>query len=286
VLIGLGALAVGAFGPGLLGACLALVAVWRWRRLGKSTRLARTAWILLVLGPLPVLMLPVAYLFNLNLEDALRTSANQVRYLVTVTGPALFALFPGTLRAALVLKRFLPESAAPGQIAMLAAPACTVVYLLPLGVLAQVAFHPRLYWGMLLIACSPLVPLLAARWLLRRESPKRAANIVQTIAVVQGALGALGLALLVVWVEGHPLLSDLLGQIDPVWIVGVVLNMLASQWLTTVVVTDLLILILHQVRKSAQSLSNTAEGEVLGQKLDALGSSLRPVRPRETGSHE
>ena len=128
VVVGLVALTVGALGPGLMGICLALAAVWRWRRLGRSSRLARAAWGLWVLGPLPILILPVAHLFHLNLEDSLRTSANQVRYLLTVTSPAFFALLPGILRAALVLKRFLPESQAPGHITMLAAPACTVAY--------------------------------------------------------------------------------------------------------------------------------------------------------------
>jgi hypothetical protein len=136
-LLGLVALVVGAFGPGLVGACLALVAIWSWRRLRTSSRLARAAWVLWVLGPLPVLLLPLAHLFNLSAEDSLKTSATQVRHLPTVLAPAFFALLPGTLRAALVLERFLPESRAPGQITLLAAPACTVVYLLPLGVLAQ-----------------------------------------------------------------------------------------------------------------------------------------------------
>ena len=137
LVLGLVALVVGAFGPGLVGAWLALAAVWSWRRLGSSLRLARAAWVLWVLGPLPILLLPVAHLLHLSAADALKTSSHQVLYLLTVTAPAFFALLPGTLRAALVLERLLPESRAPGQITLLAAPACTVVYLLPLGVLAQ-----------------------------------------------------------------------------------------------------------------------------------------------------
>lgn len=277
----LAAVAVCAFGPGLVGSCLALAAVWWWRRLGRSSRLARTAWVLWVLGPLPVLMLPVAQLFDLNWEDGLKTSANQVRYLLTVTAPAFFALLPGTLRAALVLKRVLPESPAPGRITMLAAPACTLAYVLPLAVLAQLAFNPWLYLGLLLLAASPLVPLLAVRWLLRRDSPSRAARLVRIIAGVQGALAALGLALLAVWLWKYPLLRELLGNMDPVWLLGLLANMLGSQWLTTVVVTDLLISMLHQVRKSAQALADTAEGEALAQKIDALGDSLRPAGPRK-----
>jgi hypothetical protein len=277
LLLGLAALLVGAFGPGLVGACLALAAVWSWRRLGKSSRLARATWVLWVLGPLPVLLLPVARLFDLNAEDSLKTSAHQVRHLLTVTAPAFFALLPGTLRSALVLKRFLPESKAPGQITLLAAPACAVAYLLPLAVLAQLAFHRELYLGLLLLACSPLVPLLAARRLLRRDTPRRAARVVRTVVLVQGALGALGVVLIAGWLGEHPLLRALLGQVNAVWVLGLVAKVLASKWLTTVVVTDLLLSLLHQGRESARSLADTAEGEALARKLDALGQSLRPA---------
>jgi hypothetical protein len=73
----------------------------------------------------------------------------------------------------------------------------------------------------------------------------------------------------------------LLGQIDAVWVMGLVAKVLASKWLTAVVVTDLMVSMLHQGRESAQSLADTAEGEALAQKLDALGHSLRPAtRPR------
>jgi hypothetical protein len=279
LLLGVAALAVGAFGPGLGGACLALAAAWSWRRLGTSSRLTRAAWVLWVLGPLPVLLLPVAHLFHLNAEDSLKTSAHQVRYLLTVTAPAFFALLPGTLRAALVLKRFLPESRAPGQITLLAAPACLVAYLLPLAVLAQLAFHPGLYLGLLLLAGSPLVPLLAARGLLRRDTPARAARLVRAITVVQGALGALGVALIAWCLGEHPLLRTWLGRISPAWVLGLAAKVLASKWLTTVVVTDLLVSMLHQGRESARSLADTAEGEALARKLDALGHALRRAEP-------
>jgi hypothetical protein len=279
LVLGLAALAVGAFGPGLAGACLALFAVWSWRRLRPSSRYARAAWVLWVLGPLPILLLPVAHLLHLSAADALKTSSHQVLYLLTVTAPAFFALLPGTLRAALVLERLLPESRAPGQITLLAAPACLVAYLLPLGVLAQLAFHSGLYLGLLLLAGSPLVPLLAVRRLLRRDTPDRAARLVWTIVVIQGALGVLGLALVVRWLGEHPWLRDLLGRISLVWVLGLVAKVLASKWLTTVVVTDLLVSLLHQGRESARFLADTPEGAALARKLDALGDALRRADP-------
>jgi hypothetical protein len=281
LLLGLAAVVVCAFGPALVGACLGLAALWSWRRLGTSSRLARAAWALWVLGPLPVLLLPLSYLFNLSAQDALTTSARNVGFVLTVTTPALFALLPGTLSAALVLKRFLPESRAPGQITLLAAPACTVSYLLPLAVLAQLAFHPGLYLGLLLLALSPLVPLLAARRLLRRDPPSRATRLLRIIVLAQGAVAALGLALVVRWLGEHPLLRDVLGEVSPVWVAGWVAKVLASKWLTTVVVTDLVVSLLHQGRESARSLADTAEGKALAEKLDALGDALRPAGPRK-----
>lgn len=280
-LVGFFAVLIGALGPGLLGSCYALAAIWSWRRLGRSGWYARAAWALWVLGPLPILLLPLPYLFHLNAVDSLKTSAAQVRHLLTVTVPALFALLPGAVRGALVLERFLPESRAPGQVALVAAPACAAAYLVPLGIVAQLAFHTGLYLGLLLLAVSPLVPLIAVPWLLRRDTPERARRIVWVIGALQGALGAAGVVLLLLFVADHPLLQTWLGKIDPVWAAGLVIKVLAGKWLMTVVVSDLLISMLHQGQQAAHSLTGTAEGEALGRKLDALGAALRTHHPSE-----
>jgi hypothetical protein len=279
LVLGLVAVVIGALGPGVLGGGLALAAVWTWRRLGTSSRYARVAWVMWVLGPLPLLLTPVARLFDLDMADTLKTSSTQVRQLITVTAPAFLALLPGVLRSALILERFLPESRAPGQITLLAAPACAVAYLIPLGVVAQLWFQPGLYLGLLLLAGSPLVPLLAVHWLLRRNSARHSARLVRNIVVVQVVISALGLALVARWLGEHPLLRELLGHIKPIWVLGLAAKMLASQWLTTVVVTDVVVSLLHQGREAARHLTDTAEGEVLAEKLDALSQSLRPARP-------
>ena len=216
-------------------------------------------------------------------QDALRTSATQVRYLVAGIAPALFALLPGILRSGLVLKRFLPESRAPGQITLLAAPVCTVAYLLPLAALAQLAFQS----GALPGACcsSPSRPscrCLAVRRLLRRDPPGRAARLVRTIATIQGMLVVVGALLIVRWLGEHAQLRELArASRTPVWMAGFAAKMLASKWLTTVVVTDVLLAMMDQGRESARSLADTAEGESLARKLDALGHALRPDGTRE-----
>jgi hypothetical protein len=75
--------------------------------------------------------------------------------------------------------------------------------------------------------------------LLRRDTPNRAVRLVRTIVVVQGALGAVGVVLVARWLGEHPLMRELLGQVNLVWVLGLVAKVLASKWLTTVVVTDL-----------------------------------------------
>jgi len=279
IVVGEVALLLCAVGPGLVGACLALGALGSWRRPRRSSRLTRGAWILLVLGPLPLLLLPIAYIFSLEGQDALKTSTSQVRYLLTVTAPSLFALLPGILSASLVLARMLPESRTPGQITLIAAPACIVAYLLPLGVLAQLAFQAEPYLGLLLLASSPVVPLLAARRLLRRNTPIQAARLVRTIHLFQAVLAGLGAVLLIGWVAENPLLRAWVGQVDGLWVLGLLARVLASKWLTTVVVVDLLVSILHQGQQAACALADTTEGELLARKLDALGNSLRSAEP-------
>jgi hypothetical protein len=232
-----------------------------------------------VLGPLPVLLVPVAHLLRLDAGDALRTSTYQVRYLLTTVAPALFALLPGALNAALVLKRYLPESRAPGLIILVAAPACAAVYLLLLGVLTQVAFHRELYLGLLLLACSPAVPLVAARRFLRRDTPERAARLVRTVGAVRAVVVALAAVLLAGWAGDHPLLRAWLGRVHPVWVAGVAAGMLASMWLTTVVVTDVLVSMLYQGLEAARSLAGTAAEDSLTRKINALGDSFRPAAP-------
>ena len=275
IVLGLVAVAICAVGPGIAGTILVAVALGTWRRLRPSNRMARTAWILWVLGPLPVMILPISHIFELVGEDAIITSANQVLYLLTVTAPALFALLPGILTASLLLKRFLPESQAPGQIIRLTAPACIVAYLLPLGILAQLAFDPKLYLGFLLIVSSPAVPLLALRLLVKPSTPRQALRIVKSITLVQASLGAMGATILILWLGEHPQIRAWLDDIDAVWVLGFVARILASKWLTAVVVADVLITMLHQNREAALSLAGTEHGEVLTQKLDALGYSLR-----------
>ena len=73
-------------------------------------------------------------------------------------------------------------------------------------------------------------------------------TLVWEIVAIQTALAALGVVLLVGWLGEHPLLRTWLGRINAVWVVGLAAKVLASKWLTEVVVTDLQLSLLHQGR--------------------------------------
>jgi hypothetical protein len=84
-------------------------------------------------------------------------------YYVFVLTPAVLALVPGLLRACVRIKRLLPESILPGWFLVIAAPFNSLLVLMTVVALAQVAPSPLLVAGMLLWLAAPLTYLARAR---------------------------------------------------------------------------------------------------------------------------
>jgi hypothetical protein len=84
-------------------------------------------------------------------------------YYIFVLSPAILALIPGLLRACVRIKRLLPESILPGWFLVAAAPFNSLLVLVMVVALAQVAPSPLLVAGMLLWLAAPLVYLTRAR---------------------------------------------------------------------------------------------------------------------------
>jgi hypothetical protein len=84
-------------------------------------------------------------------------------YYVFVLSPAVLALVPGLLRACVRIKRLLPESILPGWVLVAAAPFNSLLVLVMVVALAQVAPSPLLLAGMLLWLAAPLAYLVRAR---------------------------------------------------------------------------------------------------------------------------
>jgi hypothetical protein len=84
-------------------------------------------------------------------------------YYVFVLSPAVLALVPGLLRACVRIKRLLPESILPGWFLVVATPFNSLLVLVTVVALAQVAPSPLLVAGMLLWLAAPLAYLARAR---------------------------------------------------------------------------------------------------------------------------
>jgi hypothetical protein len=258
----------------LAGFVLVVAATWFWARLPRSRRLARAAWLVGFLGPLPVFLLPMTHLLDLHGMDAARTAAGQIHAILTVTIPPLLALLPGAARAALVIERFLPESEAPGWLALLTAPFCALGYVLLLGVVLQLSVSPWLVGGLLLLTASPLVTLARWRELVQRDTPQVGARAARSIAWMQVSLSAAGLALLTRYVADKPVLVDLLGHVNIWWFLSFVAGVLSLRILVTVVLVDLFIDLLYRGRESARKLAGTPTEATLDRKITALGRAL------------
>ena len=84
-------------------------------------------------------------------------------YYLFVLSPAVLALVPGLLRACVRIKCLLPESILPGWFLVAAAPFNSLLVLVTVVALAQVAPSPLLISGMLLWLAAPLAYLARAR---------------------------------------------------------------------------------------------------------------------------
>jgi hypothetical protein len=106
-------------------------------------------------------------------------------YYLFVLSPAVLALVPGLLRACVRIKLLLPESILPSWFLVAAAPFNSLLVLVTVVALAQVAPSPLLVAGMLLWLAAPLAYLARARAFtrpLRSSEDLRGLTRVQLVA--------------------------------------------------------------------------------------------------------
>ena len=132
-----------------------------WDDLVRSHRSMMRGWIVGLLVPFLLAVIPVSAYFRLpeiDPEQALQREMG-LQLLGLIVGvkeyfmlfPAFLSIFVGALRSALLVKRFLPEAAAPGWIAVVSAPVFFLALLSLLALLAQIGASPLLIVGFLLV---------------------------------------------------------------------------------------------------------------------------------------
>jgi hypothetical protein len=153
----------------------ALLALLLWARPSASRVLLLAGWCASFLVPVAIALTPWSW-WTVEPPPPATAAARLVRqyeriveglvwsnYYVFVLSPAVLALVPGLLRACVRIKRLLPESILPGWFLVAAAPFNSLLVLLTVVALAQVAPSPLLLGGMLLWLAAPLAYLTRAR---------------------------------------------------------------------------------------------------------------------------
>jgi len=157
----------------------ALLAAVFWARPRRSRTILLVGWAASFLVPVAIALTPWDW-WNVEAPPAASHEANLARqygritegfvwgyYYIVVLSPAVLALVPGMMRACLSVKRLLPESILPGWFLVVAAPFNSLLVLIVVVALTQIAPSPLLIAGMLLWLAAPLAYLVRASAFIR-----------------------------------------------------------------------------------------------------------------------
>lgn len=272
----------------------ALLALVFWTRPRKSRTILLAGWAASFLVPVAIALTPWGW-WNVEPPPAATYEASLARqygrvtegliwgyYYIVVLSPAVLALVPGIMRACICIKRLLPESILPGWFLVLAAPFNSLLVLVVVVALTQIAPSPLLVMGMLLWLAAPMAYLVRASAFIRPFSTSedlrkqaRVQNFVWSMFIVS-------LAFLIgygaTWeVSGlHLIGMDSKTSLFRPWQVGrYLLNLLGNSLYISVLGADLLLgaclLVWRHHREFTQS-TRTAEYDHLMQQLAAQTS--------------
>jgi hypothetical protein len=155
-----------------------IASLFQWARLKQGRQLIGWGWIISFLGPILLSLLPGNWLFRLEAattqdrlvaEELTRYSiATLVFFTLALYLPVfMISIAFGVQRACLRLKTLLPESTLPGLLLAIFSPVISLV-LYPFFVFgAQIASHPFLIIGMVLVMGAPLIYLVRSEWFTR-----------------------------------------------------------------------------------------------------------------------
>lgn len=269
-----------------VSAFLVAIAAARWKDVQVSRRWSRLAWLIMVLGPVLISYVPVAHLMNYHHVAADEREAWQIAFPMVfavraffTVAPVALGLFPGIIRGCMSLKTLMPESGAPGWVAVIVAPLYVILLLAMVSVLAQLQGDILLSCGVLLYIGGPLLYAVRGGQLVRSHCTRESAKIVGRVRTQASLLTMAGAVLLAVYLLRLPGFS---------WIAvaslltGVGANML----LITVVAADLLLRLLHLAHTHARELAGSEAERLLDAKyrgLASVGLGIQGAAPRQAG---
>lgn len=160
----------------------------RWKDVAYTGRLLRRGWLVALLAPLVLSLMPIVAIVvgDIDIADRMRMSAQDMqlrRIGMDVMGmlfgiamfvmalPALLSLFPGVLRASMIVKTLFPSRSVGPVVGVAITPIYAIFLLVILVPLQQLVSNWIFLIGMVVLAIGPLAYSSAALRLIRPMEP-------------------------------------------------------------------------------------------------------------------
>ena len=195
------------------------------------------------------------------------TSISMAFIVLVAFGPKVIGLFPGIVRSCLTLKTLLPQSSAPGWVAILVAPFYALFFAVVLIAAIQSDYSWLLSLALLFMTLAPLIIILRWRGVADPTSPEEAHRRIKSIRALTAVLTTIGIVFFAVLMISKIVDEALtIGQALS-FIIGIVGNLLLVQ----VVVSDLMLGMIRRAFDEGRSFAGTELSDDLGDRFERLG---------------
>jgi hypothetical protein len=172
----------------ILVAFLTVVAARSWLDVGRSAKLARLGWFVLVGTPLLLAIFPWSRVLDFGhlapqAADTVRSTLGIYLGLTLfmMLAPKLISVFPGIIRASVTLKSMLHESPVPGYTVVLFAPVYAMFVVVVFTTVNQMEGSLVLLAALACLVVAPLIYLLRAREFLKPHTAEESATLVRSV---------------------------------------------------------------------------------------------------------
>jgi hypothetical protein len=276
----------------------ALLAVAFWSRPRTSRAILLAGWIASFLVPVAIALTPWSW-WNIESPPPATRAARLAReyeritegivwgyYYLVVLSPAVLALVPGTLRACVRVKQLLPESILPGWFLVAAAPFNSLLVVVAVVALAQLAPSSLLLAGMLLWLAAPLAYLVRASTFTRPLSSSEDLRRLTRVQIIVWALMVAASACLITYAATWEAFGLRLVGLEPrtsllrPWQVArYFLDFLGRSLFITVLGADLLLWATLSVWRQQREFTQSAHAADYDQLMEQLSSRTELMDP-------
>ncbi len=257
----------------MIGIILIMNAAKFWHNILRSRFLARSAWLVLLFVPMLIGLVPASVLVDFSQIDDPEMAKQMTMIMglafgltyLSILGPKVIAIFPGTIRSAMALKVLLPESPAPGWLVAIFAPIYALSMFVITIFLNQIGANLGILVGMLCITAAPLIYIFRAKDVLRPHSAEELGPIVQQARLFSAIANLVGIVFI-----GTNILEMEELNLEPYQIISFFVGVLGSMWLLAVFSADLFLALFRTEYVQSKAFHATSLEKNLGEKFETL----------------